>query len=172
MPFCAGVYCLVPFLWMLYPWIPNFPCRWASVQPGSLWRGTCRMYLTSSGDQDWRHAASVTEHMKYFSEVEYWDVLEQSWDALLSSSIIPFLWRGWLKGAGGWKSKESFCRNNVHTFSGRRDCHRMFKGTFLPGFHVISEAKIIILVSFLIMVRRNGPDSCYWGIFIPPQMEL
>lgn len=70
------------------------------------------------------------------------------------------------------KEQGKLLQNNVDTFSGRRDCHRMFKGTFLPGFHVISEAKIIIRVSFLIMVIRNGPDSCYWGIFIPPQMEL
>lgn len=48
----------------------------------------------------------------------------------------------------------------------------MFGGTFLSDAHVISETKIIILVIFLVIIVRNGPDSSYQAIFIPLQMEL
>lgn len=48
----------------------------------------------------------------------------------------------------------------------------MFKGTFLPDFHVISETKIIVLVIFPIIILRNGPDSYYQAIFILLQMEF
>lgn len=72
--------------------------------------------------------------------------IEMSWSNPGTFCFFQYhsiLVKGWLKGTEGRKSKENFCRNNVHTFSGRQDCHGMFKGTFLPDFPVITEAKII-----------------------------
>lgn len=130
--------------------------------------------LTSLWNNDSRDADSIIKHIIEMDSSMNLS-LEMSWNnlILLSSKIIPFFWKGQLKRTGiVWKSEQNFCRNHVHISNSKRDCHRMFKGTFLPDFHVISETKIIILAIVLIIIVRSGPDSCYQAIFIPLQMEL
>lgn len=101
-------------------------------------------------------------------------ILEMSWNNVGRFCFLPKSLRSFERVS--WRGQELYERVNS-TFAGtmfislnsKRDCHKMFKGTFLPDFYVISETKIIILVRLLIIIR---PDSCYQAIFIPLQMEL
>lgn len=65
------------------------PGLWASVQC-ALRRGRCRMDLTFLGSRSAGvQPPSPSTDLRQFGDPEHWDGLEESWDTLLSSSILP-----------------------------------------------------------------------------------